>query len=133
MTTVVMVADCGSEMARLTAAISALPNMEIVRYASGRTPVSRIVAAHAPELVLIGDMMPRQVTLDRVVEARAAAPRAAVVVLAADAGARWFATALRAGATAVLPGEPSMKALGAVLREVLAPDPPGAAPVALVA
>jgi DNA-binding NarL/FixJ family response regulator len=133
MTTVVIVTDCGSETARLTAAISALPDMEIVRYASGRTPVSRVVAAHAPDVVLIGDRTSRGATLERVGEARSAAPRAAVVVLAADAGARWLARALQAGATAVLPGEPSAKALGTVLQEVLAPDARGAADAALVA
>jgi two-component system, NarL family, nitrate/nitrite response regulator NarL len=133
MTSVVVVTDCGSETARLTAAISALPAMEIVRYASSRTSVSRLVAAHAPDVVLIGDMTSPGARLERVREVRSAAPRAAVVVLAADAGARWLATALEAGATAVLPGEPSTKALGTVLQEVLAPDARNAAAVALVA
>ena len=126
MTDVVIVADSGEEMARLTAAVKQVRGMEIVRYASGRTAVARLVAAHAPTLVLIGEMSPRRLTLERLREVRAASPESSVVVLAADPGARWLAQALRAGAPAVVPGALGSTALGTVLEDVLAPDETGA-------
>jgi DNA-binding NarL/FixJ family response regulator len=133
MTSVVIVADSGAEMARLTAAVKALRGMEIVRYASGRTSVARTMAAHAPSLVLIAEMSSRQLTLERLIEIRAASPQSTVIVLAEDAGSRWLGRALRAGATAVLPGALGGRALGAVLEEVMESDTAPATPVAQAA
>jgi DNA-binding NarL/FixJ family response regulator len=126
MTDVVIVADSGEQMARLTTAVQHLRGTEIVRYASGRTSVARLLAAHAPSLVLIGEMSPRRLAFERLLEVRAASPASSVVVLAADPGARWLARALRAGATAVVPGALGTTALGTVLEEILTPDEPGA-------
>jgi DNA-binding NarL/FixJ family response regulator len=133
MTSVVIVADSGSAMARLTASVAQLPHTEIVRHASGRVPVARLVEAHEPTLVLIAEMSPRRLTLERLIEIRAAAPETTVVVVAADTGSRWLATALRAGASAVLPGGLGTNALAAVLQDVLAPDRGSASPLALAA
>ena len=133
MTSVVIVADSGTEMARLTASVSSIRNTQIVRHATGRTSVATLVARHQPSLVLIGEMTPRRLTLERLSEVRAMAPGAAVVVVAAEAGSRWLAQALRAGATAVLPGQVGANALAAVLQDVLAPNPGGATQVALAA
>jgi DNA-binding NarL/FixJ family response regulator len=124
MTSVVIVADNGADMALLTSSVNGLRNTEIVRHASGRASIQQLVEAHRPTLVLISEMSPRRVTLERLSEVRAAAPEAAVIVVAADAGSRWLAQALRAGATAVVPGG---TALAAVLAEVLSPDPAGVA------
>jgi DNA-binding NarL/FixJ family response regulator len=133
MTKVVIVADAGSEMARLTAAVVQVAEAELVRHASGRVPVGRLVAVHQPALVLIAEMTPRRLTVERLSEVRAAAPDAAVVVVAADVGSRSLASALRAGATAVLPGGLSASAMASVLQEVLAPDRGVASPLALAA
>jgi DNA-binding NarL/FixJ family response regulator len=133
MNTVVIVADRGSEMARLTASVGALDHHEIVRHASGRSPLTRLIAAHAPAVVVIAEMSPRRRTLDRISEVRSAAPEATVVVVAGDVGSRWLADALRAGATAVLPGGLSTTALSAVLHEVIASNPGDATKVALAA
>jgi DNA-binding NarL/FixJ family response regulator len=123
MTRVVIVSDHGDAMARLETAIAALADAELVRRLSGRSPVARIIEAHEPSLVLIAELSPHQLTVERLREARAAAPDAKVVVMAASSRSRWLADALRAGATAVLPGGLSAQALAAVLQEVLAPDP----------
>jgi DNA-binding NarL/FixJ family response regulator len=133
MTTAVVIADRGSDMARLTACVGALPHTPVVRHASGHAPVGRLVRAQAPSLVLIGEMSPRRLTAERVSEVRATAPGATVVVVAGDAGSRWLAEALRAGATAVLPGDMSADALVAVLQEVIASNPGSAVPHALAA
>jgi DNA-binding NarL/FixJ family response regulator len=133
MTGVVIVADSGAEMARLTACVRSIQGMEIVRHASGRASVARLVTRDAPVLVVIGEMTPRRLTFERVREIRAACPRTTVVVIAATAGARWLAEALQAGATAALPRETGAAALAAVLAESLTTDRVGAAPAALVA
>jgi DNA-binding NarL/FixJ family response regulator len=133
MTSVVIVADSGAEMARLTACVQTIHGMEIVRHASGRSSVARLIARCAPSLVVVGEMTPRRLTFERVREVRAASPRSLVVVVAATTGARWLAEALVAGATAALPRETGPAALEAVLAEALTPDRVGAAAVALAA
>ena len=119
MKSVVIVADSGAEMARLTAVVEASVGMALVRHASGRVPVASIVAVHEPSLVLLGEMSPRRLVLERLAEIRQASPTTKVVVAANDADARWLGIALGAGATAVVPGGPSGRALGTVLQEVL--------------
>jgi DNA-binding NarL/FixJ family response regulator len=132
-TSVVIIADNGAELARLTSAVRAIRGAEIVRHASGRTPVERLVARYAPSLVVIGEMTPRGLTFERIREARSASPRSTIVVIAATAGARWLAEALQSGATAALPVETGPAALAAVLEEALTNDQFGAAPAALAA
>ena len=132
MTRVVIVANRGADMARLEASVSALRTAEIVRRANGRSSVAWMIAADQPSLVLIAELNPYQLTVERVRESRAAAPDADIVVVAAGTGSRWLADALRAGATTVLPGELGVRALTAVLKEVTAPNPSGALPLARV-
>lgn len=133
MTRVLIVADTGDEMARVTALISSLPGMEIVRHASGRVPLAHVVTTCRPSLVLIGTMSTHRLTLDRLADLRTVAWRSTVVVLTADATSRWLGQALRAGASAVLPGELSADAFGAVMQEVLFSDHAGAGSLAVAA
>jgi len=65
MTSVVIIADSGAEMARLTATVHGAPGMVLVRHASGRAAVARIVAEHQPMLVVLGEMSPRRLVLER--------------------------------------------------------------------
>jgi DNA-binding NarL/FixJ family response regulator len=123
MTRALIVADSGPAMAALTQALRRMPEVDIVRYASGRNPISLITRASAPDLVLIDEMHWRDAALARLAEARREAPGAAVVVLAAEPDAVWLADALRAGAAAVLPGGVEAATLELVLREVLVTDP----------
>jgi DNA-binding NarL/FixJ family response regulator len=120
-------------MARLTSAVHAAQGMTLVRHASGRVPVAGIVADHSPALVVLGEMSPRRLVLERLAEIRAAAPTSKVVVVATEADARWLGMALSAGASAVVPGGPSSKALGTVLQEVLVSDAGDATPLAQAA
>jgi DNA-binding NarL/FixJ family response regulator len=123
MTRAMVVADSGPAMAALTQSLRRMPDLEIVRYASGRNSIGPLVRASAPDLVLIDEMHWLQDALARLAEAREAAPGAAVVVLAAEQDAAWLADALRAGAAAVLPGGVDAATLELVLREVLVTDP----------
>jgi DNA-binding NarL/FixJ family response regulator len=122
MTSVVIVADSGAEMARLTAEVNLARGMTLVRHASGRVPVAGIVADHSPALIVLGEMSPRRLVLERLAEIRHASPASKVVVVATEPDARWLGAALSAGASAVVPGGPSSKALGTVLQEVLDSD-----------
>jgi DNA-binding NarL/FixJ family response regulator len=133
MTSVVIVADSGAEMARLTAILHAVPGMVLVRHASGRVPVTSIIADHQPSLVVLGEMWPRRLVMERLAEIRRASPGSRTVVVATDSDARWLGTALDAGASAVIPGGPSAQALGTVLQEVLGSETAGAAPLAQAA
>jgi DNA-binding NarL/FixJ family response regulator len=123
MTRALIVADSGPAMAELTQALRRMPEVEIVRYASGRSSITRIARASAPNLVLIDEMHWRDDALARIAEVRREAPGAAIVVLAAGPDTGWLADALRAGAAAVLPGAVDAATLELVLREVLVTDP----------
>lgn len=125
MTRVIVVADSGSVLANLTAAVGAVPGAYIVRYGSSAAPLEHIVAPLAPDLVVIGDLLFPEHALTRLAEVRRAAPAAQVVVCSSEPGAGWLADALRAEASAVLPGNLDAATLALVLREVIAT--PGAA------
>jgi DNA-binding NarL/FixJ family response regulator len=120
MTRVVIVADSGAAFASLTAAVATVPGAYILRHASSHGRLDRIVAPLAPDLVLIGDLVMPEDALTRLAEVRSAAPDAKVVMLSSSPEAGWFADALRAQASAVLPGRIEPHTLGLVLREVLA-------------
>jgi DNA-binding NarL/FixJ family response regulator len=132
MTTVAVIADNDRQKAELTASLRAIDGVDIVSCTRSRTSVGDFVASHRAELVLVGGPASGNAALARLREIRLASPHTAVVVVAPDSNSRWLAQALRGGATAVLTGESSTKALGSVVSEVLASDP-GATPVALAA
>jgi chemotaxis response regulator CheB len=95
---VVLVADSGAVLARLTAAVALLPGAYIVRHSSSCGRVDRLVAALAPDLVVVGDLVEPLNGPARLAEIERAAP-AAQVVLA--------------------PGTLEPPALGALLRDVM--------------
>jgi DNA-binding NarL/FixJ family response regulator len=117
---VVVIADSGAVLASLTAAVGTVPGAYIVRHGSSVGPVDRLVAPLEPDLVVIGDLLAPYDALARLGEIRRAAPQAQVVVLSSSPEAAWLADALRAEASAVLPGNLEPNTLGVVLREVLA-------------
>jgi DNA-binding NarL/FixJ family response regulator len=120
MTRVVIVADSGPVLANLTAAVGTVPGAYIVRHGSSAAPLDELVAPLAPDLVVIGDLLVPDRALARLAEVRRAAPAAQVVVCSSEPEAEWLADALRAHASAVLPGNLEPHTLGRVLREVIA-------------
>lgn len=120
MTRVVIVADSGPVLANLTAAVGTVPGAYIVRHGSSAGPLDGLVAPLAPDLVVIGDLLVPDRALARLAEVRRAAPGAQVVVCSSEPEAEWLADALRAHASAVLPGNLEPHTLGRVLREVIA-------------
>ncbi len=123
MTRVVIVADSARALESLTAAVATLPGAYVARYASSTCPLGRLVAPLAPDLVVIGDLLAPDHALTSIADVRRAAPAAKVVVLSSTPEAAWLADALRADASAVLPGSLEPQTLGLVLREVLATTP----------
>jgi DNA-binding NarL/FixJ family response regulator len=123
MTRVMIVADSGPAMAALTRSLRRMPDLEIVRYASGASSIAALVRTSVPDLVLIDELHWRNDALARLAETRREAPAAAVVVLAAESDSSWLADALRGGAAAVVPGAVDAATLELVLREVLVPAP----------
>jgi DNA-binding NarL/FixJ family response regulator len=119
MTRVVVVADSGTVLADLTAAVATVPGACIVRHGSSSAPLGELVGPLAPDLVVIGDLLVPGRALARIAEVREAAPAARVVVCSSTPEANWLADALRAHAAAVLPGKLDPQTLGLVLREVL--------------
>jgi DNA-binding NarL/FixJ family response regulator len=116
---VVVVADSGSVFASLTAAVGTVPGAYIVRHASSSAPLDRVLSSIEADLVLIGDLLYPDDALTRLAEVRRSAPGAQVVLLSSSPEAAWLADALRAEASAVLPGQLEPRTLGLVLREVL--------------
>ena len=120
MTRVVIVADSGISLANLTTAVGMLPGAHIARHLSSAAPLDRLLGPLAPDLVVLGDLRVPARALARLGEVRRAAPSAKVVLLSSTPEADWVADALRAQASAVLPGDLAPHTLGVVLREVLA-------------
>jgi DNA-binding NarL/FixJ family response regulator len=116
---VVVVADSGAVFASLTAAVGTVPGAYIVRHASSSAPLDRVLGTLEVDLVVIGDLLSPDDALARLAETRRAAPSAKVVMLSSSPEAAWLADALRAQASAVLPGRLEPQTLGLVLREVL--------------
>jgi DNA-binding NarL/FixJ family response regulator len=121
MTRVLVAADSGSTMRKLSAVVAEINGALIVRYANNRTRLDGLLGADAPDLVVLADLQTAENALARLAEVRRATPSAKVVLITADTDASWLGDALRAEASAVLPGNPGPAALGIVLREVLAP------------
>jgi DNA-binding NarL/FixJ family response regulator len=119
-TRVIIVANSGPALENLTTAVSTVPGAYIVRHLSSDSPLDRLVAPLAPDLVVMGDLVAPDHALARLAEVRRAAPTTKVVILSSKAEAGWLADALRAKASAVLPGNLEPRTLGVVLREVLA-------------
>jgi DNA-binding NarL/FixJ family response regulator len=117
---VIVVADSGAVLASLTTAVGTLPGAYIVRHGNSTAPLEELVAPLAPDLVVIGDLNFPEHALARLAEVRRAAPAAQVVVCSSEPEAGWLADALRAEASAVLPGNLEPVTLGVVLGEVLA-------------
>jgi len=123
MTRVVIVAGSGPGLANLTTAVATVPGAYVVRHLSGAGPLERLVAALAPDLVILGDLFFPAPALARLAEVRRAAPAAKVVMISSGPEVGWLADALRAHASAILPGNLEPRTLGVVLREVLATSP----------
>jgi DNA-binding NarL/FixJ family response regulator len=117
---VLVVADSGDVLARITASLCRLDRVDIAGYASGRAPVGAQVVAIAPDVVLVDEMCWTGLALSRLGEIRDADPSAVVIGLVERPDAGWIVEGLRAGASAVVPRDLEPETLDLVLHEALA-------------
>ena len=117
---VLVVADSGDVMQKVTATLCRIDRVDIVAYASGRTTVGGITRAVAPDVVMVDEMCWAGLALARVKEVREAQPTAVVLGLVGHPDAGWIVDGLRAGATAVVPRDLEPETLQLVLDEALA-------------
>jgi DNA-binding NarL/FixJ family response regulator len=115
---VVIVADSGAALQRLTETIGELPDVHIVRHCHGRGPLRPQVAARRPDLVVMDEMHWPRMTLRRIAEIDTP-----VVLCTSRPEARWLGDALRAGARAVVPHSAGAATLRQVMAEALAAEP----------
>jgi DNA-binding NarL/FixJ family response regulator len=120
---VLVVADCGEVLSRITGVLCRLDRVDIVAYASGRAPVGAIVRAVAPDVVMVDEMCWAGLALARVHEIRETDPGVVIIGLVERPDAGWIVEGLRAGAAAVVPRDLEPETLDLVLREELAPAP----------
>jgi DNA-binding NarL/FixJ family response regulator len=118
---VVIVADSGAALQRLSELMNALPDVDILRHLSGGAPVGATVAAAAPDVVVLDELRWPGMTVRRIAE-MSELSRARVIVCASQLEAGWLADALRAGASAVIPRSADAATLRVVLGEVLRGD-----------
>jgi DNA-binding NarL/FixJ family response regulator len=116
---VVIVADSGAALRRLSELVNALPDVDILRHLSGGAPVGATVAAAAPDVVVLDELRWPGMTVRRIAE-MSELSRARVIVCASQLEAGWLADALRSGASAVIPRSADAATLRIVLGEVLA-------------
>jgi len=127
---VVVIADTGAALQRLSQVVEDLPDVYIIRYCSGRGPVRAATAAAAPDVVLVDEMRWPRMTLTRIADIADGAP---VVVCTSRPEARWLGDALRAGARAVVPYSVGATTLRHVMRDVLAAGDDASTDAALAA
>jgi DNA-binding NarL/FixJ family response regulator len=118
---VVIVADRGAGLSRLSELLNALPDVHIVRHLSGGAPVRAMVAAAAPDVVVLDELRWPGMTVRRISE-MSELSRTRVVVCASHLEAGWIADALRAGAAAVIPRSADAATVRIVIGEVLRAD-----------
>jgi DNA-binding NarL/FixJ family response regulator len=116
---VLVVADSGEVLSRITEVLCRLAHVDIVAYASGRAPVDAIVRTVAPDVVMVDEMCWAGLAVARVDEVRASRPEAVVIGLVERPDAGWIIEGLRAGASAVVPRDLEPETLSLVLQESL--------------
>jgi DNA-binding NarL/FixJ family response regulator len=116
----ILVAGSRSALAALTSAVSRIEEVEIVRYANGRSDIGALVRRFAADLILLDERRRSAVAIERIADVQHGACGAAVIVLA-PWSAGWVPEALRAGVAAVLPVDVDPGSLATVIHEVLAP------------
>jgi DNA-binding NarL/FixJ family response regulator len=121
---VLVVADSGDVMQRVTATLCQIDRVDIVAYASGRTPVDQVVRAVGPDVVLLDEMCWPGLALTRLAEVREACPLAVVIGLVERPDDSWIVEGLKAGAGAVVPRDLEPETLQLVLGEALAVQAP---------
>jgi DNA-binding NarL/FixJ family response regulator len=92
--------------------------IDVVCCVDGATPCDREFVAARPDVVVFDEMVEPRVALARIAEARAAAPGAKLVVLAARMQDAWLADAVRAGADAAVCKSTQPRGIATLIRAI---------------
>jgi DNA-binding NarL/FixJ family response regulator len=95
-----------------------IPAFRVLGYVDGRFNCSAAIAQAAPDLVTVDEMRNGEDVLERVAEAREAAPNAKLVLLTSQMKAQWLARASAAGIDAAVSKALQSGGLGALIRQV---------------
>jgi DNA-binding NarL/FixJ family response regulator len=87
-------------------------------YVDGRGPCDDAAAAHRPDIVVIDELSPRDIALNRIGELRAAAPDAKIVVLCEEMDPAWLSEVAATGADAAVAKTFRLQGVCALVREV---------------
>ena len=115
-----IIGDPGAARDEIADALASTASIELLGCLSGRRPIAARIASQRPAITVLLEPVSSALPPALIREARTAAPRAVLIVLAADVTPGWVAEALNAGATTVLPATVDAKALGRVVTEIVA-------------
>jgi DNA-binding NarL/FixJ family response regulator len=116
-----LVADDPLSASALRRALRAAAAFDVLDgYADGFASCAAVIAAQAPDVVVVDQMRSRDATIRRVGEIRAALPKAKIVLLQAAMEPSWLTAAAAAGADAAIAKSFRLEGIGALVREVAA-------------
>jgi DNA-binding NarL/FixJ family response regulator len=116
---VVIIADHAVAAEALRREVVSGGTCQVLGYLHGRRPCEAAVAQAGPDVVVIDEMHDRADTLGRAREARAAAPKAKLVLATMRMDQVWLADAAAAGIDAAIAKRVQPGCLGMFLREVV--------------
>ena len=95
------------------------PSFAVLGYVDGRQPCGATVAEAQPDVIVVHEMAATDRTVQRIREARAAAPVAKIVLLSMDMEPATLAEAASAGVDAAISKRVQAGGLALLLREVV--------------
>ena len=116
----VVIGDPGPARDEVTEALAATPGITLLGSLSGRRPIAASIARLRPAITVMLEPVSSPLPPALIREARTAAARGVLLVVAVDATPGWVAEALNAGATTVLPSTVDARAMGRVVTEIAA-------------
>jgi DNA-binding NarL/FixJ family response regulator len=96
------------------------PTFRVIGWVDGRKPCGELAANARPDVVVIDEAGPAEMTFSRARDVRSALPASKIVLLAAKTDARLLADAAAAGVDAAVAKTASPASVGMLIREVAA-------------
>jgi DNA-binding NarL/FixJ family response regulator len=117
---ILIVAENALAAEAIRGALRYAPACEVIGYVDGRNPCSRPVAGAQPDVAVVDHMSSEELSLARVREVRAAAPKCKIVLLDQDMKPSWLDKAAAAGIDAAIAKTAQAASVGMLVREVAA-------------
>jgi DNA-binding NarL/FixJ family response regulator len=117
---ILIVAENALAAEAIRGALRYAPACQVIGYVDGRNPSGGAVAGAEPDVVVVDHMSSAERSLARVREVRGAAPKAKIVLLAADMDPTLLEKATGAGIDAAIAKTAQAASVGMLVREVAA-------------